>query len=79
MCNGALDPNASEQSSASEEASGSTQASAREQLDAVFFSDSGSVSVEVAIKIALHYQAAIGHLERKRLVTWRLPRRHPRR
>ena len=47
MCNGALDPNASEQSSASEEASGSTQASAREQLDAVFFSDSGSVSVEV--------------------------------
>ncbi|MDK8767847.1 adenosylmethionine--8-amino-7-oxononanoate transaminase [Corynebacterium freneyi] len=40
-------------------------------LDAVFFSDSGSVSVEVAIKMALQYQRAVGHPERTRLMTWR--------
>ncbi|WP_295624527.1 adenosylmethionine--8-amino-7-oxononanoate transaminase [uncultured Corynebacterium sp.] len=41
------------------------------ELTAVFFSDSGSVSVEVAIKMALQYQRAIGHPERTRLMTWR--------
>ena len=40
-------------------------------LDAVFFSDSGSVSVEVAIKMALQYQRAVGKPERTRLMTWR--------
>lgn len=40
-------------------------------FDAVFFSDSGSVSVEVAIKMALQYSQAIGHPERTRLATWR--------
>jgi adenosylmethionine-8-amino-7-oxononanoate aminotransferase len=37
----------------------------------VFFADSGSVSVEVAIKMALQYQRACGHPERTRLLTWR--------
>jgi adenosylmethionine-8-amino-7-oxononanoate aminotransferase len=40
-------------------------------LDRVFFADSGSVSVEVAIKLALQYQRAIGHPERARLLTVR--------
>lgn len=40
-------------------------------LDAVFFSDSGSVSVEVAVKMALQYQRAAGHPGRTRLMTWR--------
>ena len=40
-------------------------------LDAVFFSDSGSVSVEVAIKMALQYQRAVGKPGRNRLLTWR--------
>ncbi|MGA7705436.1 MAG: adenosylmethionine--8-amino-7-oxononanoate transaminase [Solirubrobacteraceae bacterium] len=40
-------------------------------LDRVFFADSGSVSVEVAIKMALQYQRAIGHPERTRLLTVR--------
>ncbi len=40
-------------------------------LDRVFFADSGSVSVEVAIKMALQYQRALGHPERARLLTWR--------
>ncbi len=40
-------------------------------LDKVFLADSGSVSVEVAIKIALQYQRAIGRPERRRLLTWR--------
>src|SRR5699024_10617996 len=35
-------------------------------LDKVFFADSGSVSIEVAIKIALQYQRAIGRPERNR-------------
>src|SRR5580700_12152766 len=35
-------------------------------LDRVFFSDSGSVSVEVAIKLCLQFQRAIGHPERTR-------------
>jgi adenosylmethionine-8-amino-7-oxononanoate aminotransferase len=37
----------------------------------VFFADSGSVSVEVAIKMALQYQRAVGHHERGRLLTIR--------
>jgi adenosylmethionine---8-amino-7-oxononanoate aminotransferase len=40
-------------------------------LEHVFFADSGSVSVEVAIKMALQYQRAIGHPERTRLFTVR--------
>ncbi|MEJ6014512.1 adenosylmethionine--8-amino-7-oxononanoate transaminase [Corynebacterium sp. H127] len=40
-------------------------------LDKVFYADSGSVSVEVAIKMALQYQRGIGHPERTKLLTWR--------
>jgi adenosylmethionine---8-amino-7-oxononanoate aminotransferase len=40
-------------------------------LERVFFADSGSVSVEVAIKMALQYQRAVGHPERTRLFTVR--------
>lgn len=40
-------------------------------LDKVFFADSGSVSIEVAIKIALQYQRARGRPARNRLLTWR--------
>lgn len=40
-------------------------------LERVFFSDSGSVSVEVAIKMALQYQRAAGHPGRTRLFTVR--------
>jgi adenosylmethionine-8-amino-7-oxononanoate aminotransferase len=40
-------------------------------LERVFFADSGSVSVEVAIKMALQYQLAVGWPERKRLFTVR--------
>ncbi|CUU56369.1 adenosylmethionine-8-amino-7-oxononanoate aminotransferase [Parafrankia irregularis] len=40
-------------------------------LDRVFFCDSGSVSVEVAIKMALQYQAGRGRPERTRLLTIR--------
>ena len=37
-------------------------------LDRVFFADSGSISVEVAAKMAVQYQAALGRPERNRLV-----------
>jgi adenosylmethionine-8-amino-7-oxononanoate aminotransferase len=37
----------------------------------VFFADSGSVSVEVAIKMALQYQRSQGHAKRTRLLTVR--------
>jgi adenosylmethionine-8-amino-7-oxononanoate aminotransferase len=37
----------------------------------VFFADSGSVSVEVAVKLALQYQVARGHRGRTRLLTVR--------
>jgi adenosylmethionine-8-amino-7-oxononanoate aminotransferase len=40
-------------------------------LEHVFLCDSGSVSVEVAIKMALQAQRARGHPERHRLATWR--------
>jgi adenosylmethionine-8-amino-7-oxononanoate aminotransferase len=40
-------------------------------LERVFFADSGSVSVEVAIKMALQCQRADGRPERTRLLTWR--------
>jgi adenosylmethionine---8-amino-7-oxononanoate aminotransferase len=40
-------------------------------LDRVFLSDSGSVSVEVAIKLCLQFQRASGHPERTRLLTVR--------
>ena len=37
-------------------------------LNRVFFADSGSISVEVACKMAIQYQVALGHPERNRLV-----------
>lgn len=40
-------------------------------LPHVFFSDSGSVAVEVAVKMALQYSRGIGRPERTRLLTWR--------
>jgi adenosylmethionine-8-amino-7-oxononanoate aminotransferase len=42
-----------------------------EGLERVFLADSGSVSVEVAIKMTLQYQRAAGHPERTRLFTVR--------
>jgi adenosylmethionine---8-amino-7-oxononanoate aminotransferase len=41
-------------------------------LEHVFFSDSGSVSVEVAMKMAVQYQAALGQPRRRRFIA---PRR----
>jgi len=40
-------------------------------LDTVFFSDSGSVAVEVAVKMALQYQRSRGRPGKHRLMTWR--------
>jgi adenosylmethionine---8-amino-7-oxononanoate aminotransferase len=40
-------------------------------LDAVFFADSGSVSVEVAIKMCLQFQRSLGRVGRTRLLTVR--------
>ena len=40
-------------------------------LDTVFFSDSGSVSVEVAVKMALQYWRSLGQARKHRLMTWR--------
>lgn len=40
-------------------------------LDTVFFSDSGSVGVEVAVKMALQYWRSVGRFGKCRLMTWR--------
>ena len=40
-------------------------------LDTVFFSDSGSVAVEVAAKMALQYWRSLGRFDKRRLMTWR--------
>jgi adenosylmethionine-8-amino-7-oxononanoate aminotransferase len=40
-------------------------------LDTVFFSDSGSVSIEVAVKMALQYQRSLGRPGKHKLMTWR--------
>lgn len=40
-------------------------------LDSVFFSDSGSVAVEVALKMALQYQRGVEHPHKTRFLTWR--------
>ncbi len=40
-------------------------------LETVFFSDSGSVSVEVAVKMALQFWRSSGHAGKSRLMTWR--------
>ncbi|MBM9538052.1 adenosylmethionine--8-amino-7-oxononanoate transaminase [Desulfobulbus alkaliphilus] len=42
-----------------------------ESLDKVFLCDSGSVSVEVAMKMALQYQQAMGHPGKHRLISVR--------
>ncbi|MFE4456965.1 adenosylmethionine--8-amino-7-oxononanoate transaminase [Nocardia tengchongensis] len=42
-----------------------------EGLDKVFLCDSGSVSVEVAVKMCLQYQRALGRPGKHRLMTWR--------
>jgi adenosylmethionine-8-amino-7-oxononanoate aminotransferase len=44
---------------------------APDDLDRVFFADSGSVAVEVAMKMVLQYQHALGHTARRRLFTVR--------
>jgi len=43
----------------------------RGDFEQVFYSDSGSVSVEVAIKMALQYARGLGHPERTKMLTWR--------
>lgn len=40
-------------------------------LDTVFFSDSGSVAVEVAVKMALQYWRSVGRFGKHMLMTWR--------
>ncbi|MEV4434987.1 adenosylmethionine--8-amino-7-oxononanoate transaminase [Streptomyces sp. NPDC049555] len=42
-----------------------------EGLDHVFLADSGSVAVEVAVKMCLQYWHSIGRPEKRRLMTWR--------
>lgn len=42
-----------------------------EGLDKVFFADSGSVSVEVAVKMCIQYWRARGRHGKRRLLTWR--------
>ncbi|MFF4159796.1 adenosylmethionine--8-amino-7-oxononanoate transaminase [Streptomyces sp. NPDC001678] len=42
-----------------------------EGLEHVFLADSGSVSVEVAIKMCLQYWRSLGRPEKRRLMTWR--------
>ncbi len=40
-------------------------------LETVFFSDSGSVAVEVAVKMALQYWRSAGRFGKSKLMTWR--------
>ncbi|MCP2321387.1 adenosylmethionine-8-amino-7-oxononanoate aminotransferase [Nocardia amikacinitolerans] len=40
-------------------------------LEKVFLCDSGSVSVEVAVKMCLQYWRSVGRPEKRRLLTWR--------
>jgi len=40
-------------------------------LEHVFLCDSGSVSVEVAVKMCLQYWRSAGHAAKRRLLTWR--------
>jgi len=40
-------------------------------LETVFFSDSGSVSIEVAVKMALQHWRGLGRVGKHRLMTWR--------
>ncbi|GHF30563.1 adenosylmethionine-8-amino-7-oxononanoate aminotransferase [Streptomyces mashuensis] len=40
-------------------------------LEHVFLADSGSVSVEVAVKMCLQYWRSVGRPEKRRLMTWR--------
>ncbi|GAA0473849.1 adenosylmethionine--8-amino-7-oxononanoate transaminase [Streptomyces sp. NPDC046215] len=42
-----------------------------EGLEHVFLCDSGSVSVEVAVKMCLQYWTSLGRPEKRRLMTWR--------
>ena len=42
-----------------------------EPLQHVFFTDSGSVAVEVAAKMALQYWVSVGRPDKHRLITWR--------
>ncbi|GHG49529.1 adenosylmethionine--8-amino-7-oxononanoate transaminase [Streptomyces griseocarneus] len=42
-----------------------------EGLEHVFLSDSGSVAVEVAVKMCLQYWRSVGRPEKQRLMTWR--------
>ncbi|MFD5023735.1 adenosylmethionine--8-amino-7-oxononanoate transaminase [Streptomyces sp. NPDC058373] len=44
---------------------------APEGLEHVFLADSGSVSVEVAVKMCLQYWRSLGRPEKHRLMTWR--------
>ena len=48
-----------------------------EPLRRVFFTDSGSVSVEVALKMAVQYQAAVGLPGRTRMLTIRMRTTQP--
>ncbi|MFE2265157.1 adenosylmethionine--8-amino-7-oxononanoate transaminase [Streptomyces griseosporeus] len=42
-----------------------------EGLEHVFLADSGSVSVEVAVKMCLQYWRSLGRPEKRRMMTWR--------